>query len=242
MIFYKQSHYSICLLLILLLSACSFTKKKASPVVDLRNQQAMQQGYHVVNRGETLYFIAWRFGKDYRELANVNNLTSPYHLKVGEKLYLQGKTHYYSYRQKPSKKLKVAPKRRSTYQAPTYLPVRRWLSPAKGIVIKKYSMLNKGVNIAGKLGEPIRATAAGEVVYAGSGLRGYGKLLLIKHNDLYLSAYAHNQSLLVHEGQTVKAGQTIAKMGATGSNRVMLHFELRKRGKPVNPLKYIKII
>lgn len=231
------------LLLTLLLSACSFTKKTASPVIDLRNQQALNRGYHVVNRGETLYFIAWRFDKDYRELAHTNHLNPPYHLRVGEKIYLYSKADNNVYRPTINKQVISKHKRPTIYSAKPYVRVKRWLVPAQGSVIQTYSGsgLNKGINIAGKLGEAIRATAAGEVVYAGSSLRGYGKLLLIKHNDLYLSAYAHNKTLLVHEGDTVKAGQTIALMGSTGANRVMLHFELRKRGKPVNPLKYIKL-
>jgi len=241
MIILKPIRYII-ILLILLLTACTFTQEKPAPIVDLRNQQALQQGYYVVSRGETLYFIAWRLGKDYRDLANINQLAPPYPLKAGEKIYLQAKVQHYRPSQKPEKPKPIARKGKPSYKAPSYLPVRHWLSPASGTVIKGYSEFNKGINIAGKLGEAIRSTAAGEVVYAGSGLRGYGKLLLIKHNDIYLSAYAHNKVLLVHEGQFVKAGQMIAEMGSTGANRVMLHFELRKRGKPVNPLRYVKIV
>ncbi len=237
----KKLSYSLFLLSSLLLSACSFTQKTASPVVDLRNQQALKQGYHIVSRGETLYFIAWRFGKDYRELASINHLNHPYHLSPGAKIYLQGTASNDVYPQKVNKSQINKRKQPITYSAKSYVTVKRWLVPAQGTVVQTYSGLNKGINIAGKLGEAIRATAAGEVVYAGSSLRGYGNLLLIKHNDLYLSAYAHNKTLLVHEGQKVKAGQMIALMGSTGTNRVMLHFELRKRGKPVNPLKYIKI-
>lgn len=97
----------------------------------------------------------------------------------------------------------------------------------------------KGINISGYPGQVIRATQSGRVAYAGEGLRGYGKLLIIKHNDLYLSAYAHNRDLLVREGAWVKAGQGIARMGKTGSRRVMLHFEIRRSGLPVDPLRYL---
>jgi lipoprotein NlpD len=224
----------------LLLSACSFTQKKPATVTDLRNQLAEKKGYHVVQRGETLYFIAWRFGKDFRELAAVNKLQAPYNLKEGQKIYLHGKTIYYNHQPRstmPTAKEQSAAK--IIYQTSNVTVVKTWLMPAKGQIIQAYSSSNKGINIAGTPGEPIRATAAGEVVYAGAGLRAYGNLLIIKHNDIYLSAYAHNQRLLVKEGQTVKAGQEIATMGSSGTNRIMLHFELRKRGKPVNPLKYI---
>ena len=97
---------------------------------------------------------------------------------------------------------------------------------------------NKGVDIAGKAGEPVLAAADGKVVYAGAGLRGYGNLIIIKHNNTYLTAYAHNQSLMVKEDQTVKKGQKIAEMGNSDADRVKLHFEVRRQGKPVDPLKY----
>ncbi len=99
--------------------------------------------------------------------------------------------------------------------------------------------MNKGIDIAGKLGQPVIATAAGSVVYAGSGLRGYGELVIIKHNDTFISAYGHNRRLLVNEGQQVKAGQQIAEMGSTGTDQVKLHFEIRRQGKPVDPLQYL---
>lgn len=236
------------ILLIFLLPSCSFTQTNEAPVVDLRNQQELARGYHIVARGETLYFIAWRFGLDYQELAKRNGLAAPYHVKVGEKIYLQGMVPASKTAHKKAITAKVGKKttaKKST--APThpaeetqynFARVKKWLRPAQGTIIHNFSALNKGVDIAGREGEPVRATAAGEIVYAGDGLRSYGNLLLIKHNDEYISAYAHNERLLVKEGQFVQAGQEIATMGKTGTNRVMLHFELRKRGKPVNPLHY----
>jgi lipoprotein NlpD len=98
---------------------------------------------------------------------------------------------------------------------------------------------NKGIDIAGNLGQPVFAAASGQVVYSGTGLRGYGKLLIIKHNDTFLSAYAHNNNLLVKEGDMVKAGQKIADMGSSGTDRVKLHFEIRREGTPVDPMKYL---
>ncbi|MDO3384476.1 peptidoglycan DD-metalloendopeptidase family protein [Gilvimarinus sp. SDUM040013] len=117
-----------------------------------------------------------------------------------------------------------------------------WQWPSRGNVIAGYSSsggLNKGIDIGGKLGEPVVAAAGGHVVYAGSGLRGYGKLVIVKHNDTYLSAYAHNRALNVKEGQSVKAGQQIAELGSSGTDKEKLHFEIRRDGKPVNPLKYL---
>nr|WP_314578675.1 peptidoglycan DD-metalloendopeptidase family protein [uncultured Pseudomonas sp.] len=117
-----------------------------------------------------------------------------------------------------------------------------WAWPTNGVLIGKFSSngsLNKGIDIAGDLGQPVLAASDGSVVYAGSGLRGYGELVIIKHSDTYVSAYGHNRRLLVREGQQVKAGQTIAEMGSTGTDRVKLHFEIRRQGKPVDPLEFL---
>jgi lipoprotein NlpD len=134
----------------------------------------------------------------------------------------------------PAPEPRVAPEGRAT------APIGDWLWPAEGKVITSFTEGNgKGIDIAGKAGDPVIAAAAGKVVYAGSGLRGYGKLVIIKHDDSFLSAYAHNRQLLVNEGQTVSKGQKIAELGNTDADRYKLHFELRRQGKPVDPLKYL---
>ncbi len=114
--------------------------------------------------------------------------------------------------------------------------------PAKGEVIVAFDEAKnrKGIDLAGGAGDPVLAAAEGKVVYAGEGLRGYGKLIIIKHNNTFLTAYAHNQSILVKEDQSVKKGQKIAEMGSTDSDRVKLHFEIRERGRPVDPMKYLR--
>jgi len=115
-----------------------------------------------------------------------------------------------------------------------------WIWPANGKTLATFSEGgNKGVDIAGKTGDPVIAAGDGKVVYSGTGLRGYGKLVIIKHNNTYLSAYAHNQNILVKEGQSVSKGQKIAEMGNTDADQVKLHFEVRRQGKPVDPLKYL---
>ena len=118
-----------------------------------------------------------------------------------------------------------------------------WSMPAIGELVGEFSESanRKGIDIAGKKGQPIMSSAAGKVVYSGSGLRGYGKLVIIKHNETYLSAYAHNDRVLVKEGQNVSKGQKIAEMGSTDSDRVKLHFEIRKLGKPVDPAKFLSL-
>ncbi|MHB1514213.1 MAG: peptidoglycan DD-metalloendopeptidase family protein [Acidiferrobacteraceae bacterium] len=116
----------------------------------------------------------------------------------------------------------------------------RWTWPVVGPLLRGFGQHgNKGIDIGGSLGAAVRAAAAGEVVYAGSGLPGYGKLIILKHNKTFLSAYAHNSRILVKEGEMVRRGQEIAEMGSSGTDRIMLHFEIRLRGNPVDPLHYL---
>ncbi|MCA3106456.1 MAG: peptidoglycan DD-metalloendopeptidase family protein [Rhodocyclaceae bacterium] len=114
-----------------------------------------------------------------------------------------------------------------------------WAWPASGTVIERFSDTNRGIDIGGKAGQPILASADGRVVYSGSAIRGYGRMLIVKHNDLYVSVYAHAAELLVKEGQAVSRGQRIAEMGSTDADRVKLHFEIRRMGRPVDPLRYL---
>ena len=123
---------------------------------------------------------------------------------------------------------------------PAAAPSSDWIWPASGRVIDKFDeKRNKGIGIAGKEGDPVVASADGQVVYSGSGLRGYGNLVILKHNDDFISAYAHNKQILVKQGQTVKRGQRIAEVGRTDSDEPKLHFEIRRQGKPVDPLAYL---
>lgn len=151
---------------------------------------------------------------------------------------------------KTSTKTRNSGKNKSTTRAvknakktATYTGSKRlnWKWPVKGKIIQRYSPGSgkKGIDISASKGTLIRSAEAGKVVYSGHGLLGYGQLIIIKHNDTYLSAYAHNQSLLVNEGQLVKKGQNIARLGRSGTDRYKLHFEIRKNGKPVNPMNYL---
>ena len=118
--------------------------------------------------------------------------------------------------------------------------MKHWQWPARGEVVTSFSRSGgKGIDIAGSFGQAIVAASDGEVVYSGSGLIGYGQLIIVKHNKRYLSAYAHNNKILVKEGDTVKGGQRIAEMGRSGSNRALLHFEIRRDGKPIDPVRYL---
>lgn len=139
----------------------------------------------------------------------------------------------------PTASAPTAPATPTTPAKPGDADAVDWAWPAKGKIISGFTELNKGIDISGKKGEPVLAAASGRVVYSGTGVRGYGKLIIVKHNDTYLSAYAHNDTVLIKEGQEVKKGQKIAEMGSTDSDKVKLHFEVRKLGKPVDPAGYL---
>lgn len=238
--------------IVLLLTACT-SADHVAPVYDVYQQpgsRAMPTHY-TVERGDTLYSVAWHYGLDYQDLAKWNQLNDDYHLRVGQRLRLRlPSPQAPAVAAKPvqvaavkpavatNKPTKVPAKPKTPARMSKPLPpVSRWAWPTQGTLVGTYGQnQNKGVNIAGRLGQPVLAAAAGEVVYSGSGLPGYGKLIIIKHDAKYLSAYAHNDQLLVKEGDRVKLGAHIADMGSSGATRVMLHFEIRVNGKPVNPL------
>jgi lipoprotein NlpD len=243
----------------LFLTACSHVANFA-PVGEAWSASQGKPGSYVVQPGDTLYAIAWRYNLDYRALAEENNLPPPYVVKVGQVLSVKpvSSTVVSPVRSYPAQKVtknKASQKISSTSSTvkthktnpspknihSSNLPIR-WIWPARGKIVAHYSPTvgQKGIDIAGQEGEPILAAAAGKVAYCGNGLRGYGNLIIIKHNDEFLSAYAHNQTLLVHDGEEVQAGQKIATMGQSESKRVMLHFEIREAGKSVNPLLYVK--
>nr|WP_284060392.1 peptidoglycan DD-metalloendopeptidase family protein [Pseudomonas sp. NW5] len=237
----------------LLLGGCA-TSTGSSTGVESAAPRTGWQGQHRVQRGETLYSIAKRYGWDWQTLAAQNGIAPPYTLRVGQVLRLGQGTRVAS-TPAPRSAAASTPSRVSTpatritplASAPASVKPAAgsptgWAWPASGTVIESFSAsssLNKGIDIAGEAGQPVLASLAGSVVYAGSGLRGYGELIIIKHSDTYVSAYGHNRRLLVKEGQRVTAGQQIAEMGSTDTDRVKLHFEIRRQGKPVDPLQYL---
>ncbi|WP_254797323.1 peptidoglycan DD-metalloendopeptidase family protein [Geopseudomonas aromaticivorans] len=225
------------------------------------SRQPVTHGQYRVRRGDTLYSIAFRYGWDWKALATRNHISAPYTIRVGQVIRFGGSGPVLpmAATTRAPAAVPAAGGNPVATQPQTVAPVSAasagnvgeaqaarssagWIWPANGQLISLFSSnssLNKGVDIDGELGQPVLAASGGSVVYAGSGLRGYGELVIIKHNDTYVSAYGHNRKLLVREGQQVKAGDRIAEMGATGTDRVKLHFEIRRQGKPVDPLQYL---
>lgn len=250
----KTSFSIVSVILIACLPGCLSSRQFVSIEEKFRDQK-YSSGFHQVQKGETLFAIAWRYGLDFHELANANFIESPYTIYPGQRIDIRDKAKAQTVVSQPNvKKSSTAPYKqpRHVSRAPQRshnspksfgrIQTNDWSWPVNGRLISRFSTnkpVNKGIDIAGSMGESVSAAAAGTVVYAGTGLRGYGNLVIIKHDDLYLSAYAHASRILVQEQEIVKAGQTIAEIGSTGTDKVKLHFEIRKNGKPVDPLKLL---
>lgn len=216
-----------------------------------RNTRAEDSGFHIVLKGDTLYSIAFRYNLDYKRIASWNNIRSPYTIYPKQVLRLKAPVTQSRGIREPETNNQIpdVSKARQEKDKQTPVPVIAetkpsdtsidWRWPTTGRLINLTSPTSqKGVNITGRRGQTILAAASGDVVYSGSGLLGYGKLIIIKHNDTFLSAYAHNDEILVKEGMRVSSGQKIATMGVDDT-RPILHFEIRKQGKPVDPLSHL---
>ncbi|WP_455207231.1 peptidoglycan DD-metalloendopeptidase family protein [Kaarinaea lacus] len=217
--------------------------------------------YHFVEPGETLYSISWAYGHDYREIAQWNEIQPPYVVKRGQRLRVApppAKTAKKTENSRNNNQLsnsegsgketisladKQVVDKSSPEDALLNNRIVEWRWPTRGgKVVQSFDARDpgkQGVDVAGQFGQPIYTAAPGRVVYSGGGLSHYGKLIIVKHNETFLSAYAHNKRLLVKEGELLKSGQLIAEMGSTGTNNTKLHFEIRRNGKPVDPLRYL---
>ncbi|QXZ08344.1 peptidoglycan DD-metalloendopeptidase family protein [Comamonas sp. Y33R10-2] len=240
----------------------------ASSTVDVKSlpgaENAGKPGYYTIKPGDTLIRVGLEHGQSWKDIARWSNLDNPNAIEVGQvvRVVPPGRDASVASTSTGSGRT-VAPvvvgggaATTPTAPAATATPVPsappssapaasgadavNFIWPASGSLIAGFDeQRNKGYDISGKAGDPVIAAADGRVVYAGAGLRGYGNLIILKHNNTYLTAYAHNQSLLVKEDQSVKKGQKIAEMGSTDADRVKLHFEVRRQGKPVDPSRYL---
>ena len=252
------------LLVVFLLPACG--SKPPAPVVDRSQDRAAwaldSEGNYRVRRGDTLYAIAFRFGVDHRDVARWNGISPPYTIYPDQALRLTpppaaaatARTTPATSSQRPVETGKTPdsepvverprppPSSTRARQASPGGDPGSWLWPVKGRVLRGFSPgdpSRNGLDIAGREGQAVVATAGGTVVYSGNGLIGYGELIIVKHSDRMLSAYAHNRVRLVAEGAAVEAGQKIAELGRNDRNEQVLHFEIRRDGRPVNPLNFL---
>jgi len=193
---------------------------------------------HIVRSGETLTSIAFRYGKDTRDLARWNRLGDGSMIYPGQAIRLTAPAGGTA----ASAAARPAPAPKRTVPPPPSDPPPKWSWPTSGRIVAEFDGKpgsGTGILIGGRTGQPVRAAASGRVVYSGGGLIGYGQLIILKHNDTYLSAYGHNASLLVKEGDNIKKGQRIATMGEGPGQKPRLHFEIRRNGKPVNPRQFM---
>lgn len=230
----KKNSLGIAMLLYagLLVVGCSGSKSSDSGAV------------YTVKRGDTLYRISRTTGTSVKDLARLNGISPPYTIEVGQKLKLGGSKTASSKSTKKSSTKTASARPSSSVPQSSWPPVgqRCWQWPASGKVILPYSTAdggNKGIDISAARGTPVYAAGAGKVVYVGNQLRGYGNLIMIKHSEDYITAYAHNDTMLVNNGQSVKAGQKIATMGSTDAASVRLHFQIRYRATAIDPLRYL---
>ena len=248
-------------------TSAASTQSGSSSEVDAKllpgAENAGKPGYYTVKPGDTLIRIGLETGQSWKDISRWSNLENANLIEVGQVLRVvppitaaavrpmsggvavsgAGKTPV-----APTSTASPSPEvvASSPAPAPTAPAVSGsddqpgFIWPASGTLLAGFDEArNKGFDISGKAGDPVLAAADGRVVYAGAGLRGYGNLIILKHNNIFLTAYAHNQTLLVKEDQAVRRGQKIAEMGSTDTDRVKLHFEVRRQGKPVDPARYL---
>ncbi|MDT0593287.1 peptidoglycan DD-metalloendopeptidase family protein [Glaciecola petra] len=262
---------------LLLLAACS-SQHNPAPVISLSTKVATPQNLtviegneYIVQKGDTLFAIAFYSGNDYQYLSKINNIPAPYIITKGQLIRLKADVNNQDINkniapeqgERKLSKIQVDHTKQQAYgvnkkeihrknQDKKQIAsnntdikakaIKDWIWPAIGthtIATVGDDGSKRGLDIKGRLGTEIKASAKGKVVYAGNALKGYGNLIIIKHNDEYLSAYAHNEAILVREQMYVKQGQKIATMGSSGASDVMLHFEIRKKGKSVDPFRYL---
>jgi lipoprotein NlpD len=232
---------------------CTTPRTKPASVTDRSGgtiaNEPTPPGYYRVKRGDTLARIALDHGQAPRDVAQWNKTENPNFnpnvIEIGDLILIKPPASAKA--AKSVDKKSIASSDKADAPAPESVkpevvaePGIRLSWPAKGKVTGEFNETNKGIDIAGKVGEPVLAASDGKVVYAGNSLRGYGNLVIVKHDNTYLTAYAHNSKLLVKEGDSVRKGQKIAEMGDTDTNSPKLHFELRVNGKPVNPTPYLQ--
>lgn len=238
--YFLKNVFCVCAALVLL--ACGTTGG-----ISGGSRKADGMGMYSVKLGDTLSLIARDNGVSYTDIMRWNNLNNPNLIQVGWRLRVHANASGFSHTPKLTVSRAVAAQVRRSSTLGSDLasnPIINnnitWVWPTTGNVLKKFDgAANKGVVLAGNLNDDVLASSSGEVIYAGNGLRGYGNMVVINHNDTWSSVYAHNERLLVVKGDRVSAGQAVAKMGSSDANNVQLYFEVRLNAKPIDPLKVL---
>ena len=248
--------------LVLAFVSCSPNTRPVVVNKSPNSQSIRTQSEHVVRSGETLYSIAFSAGLDYQSLARANGIKAPFTIYPGQRIRLSPPSSANPASNPTRSNASVSPQPASTNPGgasssaatqsasvdrtvspvPARDRIKQWYWPARGKIVSQYrpeAGIN-GIRITDAHGSSINVAADGQVVYVGDGLRGYGNLVIVQHNDTFLSAYAHNDVIVVAEGDKVRAGQMIARMGSSGTDQTMLHFEIRQDGKSVDPLLFLK--
>jgi len=241
----KRVVLAVSVLALAVLAGCASRQNKA-PVSDMSSgasSTAPASGTYVVRPGDTLYQIAQKNGVDVATLTRLNGISDPSQLRVGQTLRLSGSSTPPAASTAPVPATPVptpaAPAEPATPSKANDANLISWGWPASGKILQGFNATTKGIDIEGKVGDPVLAAASGKVMYAGNGVRGLGNLILVGHSNGFITAYAHNQRLLVKTGQSVNKGTKIATVGQTDTSSPRLHFEIRRSGTPVNPLSYL---
>lgn len=251
------------------LAGCSTSTHAPAPITDIHSSTpstavGARAGQYTVQPGDTLYKISQQYGTTVQAIASANNITDPSQLRVGQTLNVQGAAPAIAPPASPAPPpVSPAPTTDTAVATPTPKPAETqpvaqpsspvatnsprasdanlvsWGWPATGSIIQGFTANTKGIDIQGNVGDPVVAAASGKVMYAGNGVRGLGNLILLGHSDGFITAYAHNDGLLVKTGQEVQKGEKIATLGQSDTTSPRLHFEVRRRGTPVNPLSYL---
>ncbi|MGB6102630.1 MAG: peptidoglycan DD-metalloendopeptidase family protein [Pusillimonas sp.] len=227
----------------LVLAGCA-SRTTQAPVTDMSGgttAPAAAGGTYVVRAGDTLYKIAQAHGLSVGELTRLNNITDPSQLRIGQVLRMDGSTPAPAATgtATPIPVTPVTPVEPTSTARASDAALINWGWPASGKIIQNFNANTKGIDIEGAVGDPVHASADGKVMYAGNGVRGLGNLILLGHSNGFITAYAHNQSLLVKTGQEIKKGEKIASIGQSDTTSPRLHFEIRRKGTPVNPMSYL---
>ena len=248
------------------ISVVTMTGCASKPQINHPTRFANVPDFYTVRSGDTLSSIASRYGLNYLSVAEMNDISAPYRIYVKQSIRLKKSANQSASRtttralsandtQIQRQTIQLPKPQTTTAQpvikqaAPAVLatPIQatslRWFKPSNGAILENFNSTNnvKGIRFSGNIGDPVFAAADGQVVYAADGLKEYGNLVLIKHIDGYITAYAHNSKFLVKSGQNVTAGQKVAEMGSSGTNRTMLEFQVRLDGKPINPANILPI-